>query len=156
MIFTMKSIKVEGSLGKNRGDSGVRHTNGLLSIIIVILFVVGFIMVSRGYIRYQLNSEKFYNAHATIEQLSGKYGYVDEYNLNLEERIKADKYTTDGRMNKIYYLDRQELNKEDYLKYTDVRDYYVGIMNTPYTLNILGTVLTMFSLIYSVYKLFIS
>ena len=159
MIFPMKSIKVEGSLGKNRGDSrlihtnGLRHINRLIHIIIVILVLLGYLYVAMEYTAYQLNSEKFFNAHTTIVQLSEKYGYVDEYSLTVEELLEADDDVTDGRMNKIYYLDRQGLSKEDYVKYTDVRDYYAGIMHTPYTLSILGSVLTMFSLMYIVYIL---
>ena len=160
MIFPMKSIKVEGSLDKkSRGDSRLRytnelrHNNRLIHIIIVILFLLGYLYVSMEYMAYQINSEKFSNAHATIEQLSEQYGYEGVNSLTREERIKADKDGTDGRRNTIYYLDRQEFSKEDYVKYTEVRDYYADILATPYMLTLLGTVLIVSSLMYIVYIL---
>ena len=150
MIFPMKTVNVEGSLDKKSGGSRLRHIEGLQPIIIVILVLVGYIFGARGYISYQENSGKFLNAQATIEQLSEKYGYVDEYSLTVEERIKADKDVTDGRKNKLYYLDRQDFSREDYIKYLDVRDYYADIMSTPYALTLLGTALTILSLGYLV------
>ena len=99
---------------------------------------------------YQINSEEFSNAHATIEQLSEKYDYADEYSLTVEEFIEAYEDVTDDILTKISYLDRQDFSGEDYVKYKDVRDYYKNIMYLPYRITGFSIVLTMFSLAYIV------
>lgn len=145
MFFLMKSIKIEGSLVKDSGGIRLSRIKWLRPIAIVILFSVVYILGARGYIHYQFNSEKYLNAHATIEQLSEKYDYEGKYGLTLEERRKIDDDVTEGRQTKLYYLDSRELSEEDYVKYAEVRDYYAKINYTPYMLTILGAFSTLFS-----------
>ena len=161
MIFPMKTVKVDGSLVKDSGDSRLRHKKRLLPIskkrllpiILVILFSVVEVFGYRWYIIDQANSEKFLNAHETIEQLSEKYGYVDKSSLIVEELLDADDDVIHDIRTKIRYLDRKDFSGEDYVKYTEVRDYYADILATPYMLTLLGTVLIVSSLMYIVYIL---
>ena len=144
----MKTVKVDDSLDKYSGGSRLSHKKRLRPIIIVILVSVVIFFGAMKYMIYQFNSEKFLNAQATIEQLSEKYGYEGKYSLTVEERLVIDIDVTEGRQTNLYYLDRRELSKEDYVKYAEVRDYYARIIYTPYALTMLGTVLTILSLGY--------
>ena len=154
----MKTVKVEGSLGKDSGGSRLRHKKRLLPIskkrllpiILVILFSVVEVFGYRWYIIDQANSEKFLNAHETIEQLSEKYDYLDKSSLIVEELLDTDDEVISDILTNIRYLDRQDFSGEDYVKYTDVRDYYVDILYAPYRLTLMYIIYTTLTLAFTV------
>ena len=154
----MKTVKVGGSLVKDSGGSRLRHKNRvlpiskkrLLPIILVILFSVVEVFGYRWYIIDQANSEKFSNAHETIEQLSEKYDYVDKSSLIVEELLDTDDEVIHDIRTKIRYLDRKDFSGEDYVKYTDVRKYYVDMIKAPYRLTLMSIVFTTLTLAFTV------
>lgn len=158
MFFTMKTEKVEGSLDQKSGGSRLRHKKRLLPIskkrllpiILVILFSVVEVFGYRWYIIDQANSEKFLNAHETIEQLSEKYDYLDKSSLIVEELLDADDDVIHDIRTKIRYLDRKDFSGEDYVKYTDVREYYLDMIKAPYRLTLMYIIYTPITLAFIV------
>lgn len=145
----MQNIKVEGRLDNN---SRSRMIHRLITVNFILLFILVASYGVNGYLNYKINSDEYVNAQATIEQLAEQYGYVDESSLTVDELMQFGSDVDEYVLQRIY-LDRQELSTEDFLTYTEIRDYCTDITEIVGLLQILGIGIVVFMLLYLVYIL---